>query len=121
MDATKIERLKKAAHVSVTAAEVADMHEKLAASSCLCQTICEWIIKKAAGAGTCAAGEAALTGIFTLAEVVFFPEGEEILVPLEAVVDVAWGVTCADVGIAAIGANADKYALEWCQKAGMCK
>lgn len=79
-------------------------------------TICEWIIKKAAATGTCAAGEAALTGIFTLAEIVFFPEGEEILVPLEAVIDGAWGATCSSVGIAAIGENAHKYAEEWCAK-----
>lgn len=124
MDIEKIEKLKRAGDTSVTAAEIADLHETIgkvkAADSCVCITICEWIIKKAAGAGTCAAGEAALSGIFTLAEVVFFPEGEEILVPLEVVVDVSWGVVCGEIGVETLGKDAAKYAKEWCDKANLC-
>lgn len=116
MNATKIEKLKSIGHVSVTAQEIAEVHEKLASGSKVCVTICEWIIKKATGAGTCAAGEAALSGIFTLAEAVFFPEGEPILVPLEVVVDAGWGVVCAEVGIKTLGKDAHKYAKLWCSK-----
>lgn len=124
MDITKVEKLKLAGDTSVTAAEIAEMHEKMAktkaAGNCLCIDICEWIIKKAVGTGSCAAGEAALTGIFTLAEAVFFPEGEPILVPLEVVVDAAWGVVCAEIGIAVLGDEAAKYAEEWCKEAKLC-
>ena len=116
MDAKKIEKLKALGDIGVTAREIAEVHEKLAAGEKTCTTICAWIIKKAVATGSCAAGEAALTGIFTLAEVVFFPEGEPILVPLEVVVDAAWGVTCGEIGIAALGKQADKWAAEWCSK-----
>lgn len=124
MDAKKIERLKNAGDISVAAAEIAEMHERIAkadeSGNCICAEICEWVIKKAVGTGTCAAGDAALAGIFALAEVVFFPEGEPILVPLEAVVEVAWSVTCEEIGCAALGDNAARYAQEWCKQAGFC-
>ena len=116
MDAVKIEKLKSVGHITVSAQEIAEVHEELASGSKVCVTIAKWVIKKAAGAGSCAAGEAALSGIFTLAEVVFFPEGEPILVPLEAAMDIGWGAICAEVGIAAMGKNAKKYAEHFCSK-----
>jgi len=116
MDQAKIEKLKALGNIGVTGEEIAEVKEQVAAGKNVCETICAWIIKKAAGTGSCAAGEAALSGIFTLAEVVFFPEGEEILVPLEVVVDAAWGGVCAEVGVATLGKDADKWAKEWCSK-----
>lgn len=116
MDASKIEKLRSIGKISVTADEIAEQKEKLASGAKVCVTICTWIIQKAAGTGSCVAGEAALSGIFTLAEIVFFPEGEEILVPLEVVVDAAWGATCEEIGIAALGKNAEEYAEQWCAK-----
>lgn len=116
MDSKKIEKLKALGDIGVTGAEVASVKEKLAAGADPCTTICTWIIKTAVSTGSCAAGEVALTGIFTLAEVVFFPEGEGILVPLEIVVDTAWGITCADIGIAVLGEQAEKWAKEWCSQ-----
>lgn len=124
MDILKVEKLKLAGDTAVTAAEIAEMHEKLAkaqaAGNCICIDICKWVINKAVATGTCIAAEAALTGIFTLAEAVFFPEGEPILVPLEAVVDVAFGVACAAVGLTGIADNVEQYAEEWCKQAGLC-
>ena len=116
MNAQKIEKLKSIGHIQVSAQEIAEVHEKLASGSKVCETICEWIIKKAAGSGTCMAGEAALSGIFTLAEAVFFPEGEAILVPLEVVVDASWGAVCGEIGIKTLGKDAHKYAKLWCSK-----
>jgi len=116
MDAKKIEKLKTLGNVSISGAEIAEVKEKLATGKNTCTTICTWIIKKAVATGSCAAGEAALTGIFTLAEIVFFPEGEEILVPLEIVVDAAWGATCAEIGIATLGKDAHKWAVKWCSE-----
>ena len=116
MDAEKIKKLKSVGHINVSAQEIANEHEKLASGSKLCVTICEWIIKKAAGSGSCVAGEAALSGIFTLAEVAFFPEGEPILVPLEVVMDAGWGAVCAEVGIKTLGKDAHKYAEHFCSK-----
>ncbi len=112
----KINKLKALGEMSVSASEIAEVYEKLESGSSICKTICEWVIKKAVETGSCSAGEAALTGIFSLAEVVFFPEGEPILVPLEAVVDAAWGATCAEVGIEGIGKDAEKWAKKWCSE-----
>lgn len=116
MDNKKIEKLKALGGVGITGEEIASVKGRLAAGEDVCITVCAWIIKKAASTGSCAAGEAALTGIFTLAEVVFFPEGEEILIPLEVVVDGAWGATCSEIGVAVLGKQADKWAKEWCSK-----
>ena len=90
------------------------------ATSCdTCVMICEWIITRAATAGSCAAGELMLSGLFVLADIVFF-EAVEILVPLEIAVDAAWAIACDDVGIAIIGKNAAEYARDWCEVAGLC-
>jgi len=84
-----------------------------------CVSITEWIIKKAVGTGSCAAGEAALAGIFVLADIVFF-EADEILIPLEVVVDAAWAVVCEKIGIEVLGQDAHKWAETWCKAAGLC-
>jgi len=81
--------------------------------------ICEWVIKKAVGTGSCAAGEAALAGIFVLADIVFF-EADEILIPLEVAVDAAWAVVCEQIGIEVLGKDAHKWAETWCKAAGLC-
>lgn len=119
MSADKIAKLRTLGNVSITAAEIVDANEGVAASTCKCQTIGAWVIKKAAATGSCTAGELALSGIFVLADAVFF-EADEILVPLETVIDGAWAAACSSVGIEALGADAEKYALKWCQEAGMC-
>ena len=114
-------RLRTAGDISVTAAEIAEARASLLqASPCdTCVSICEWIIQKAVGTGSCLAGDAALTGIFALADIVFW-EADEILVPLEVVGEAAWTVVCEEVGIAVIGQKAGEYAREWCTTAGIC-
>jgi hypothetical protein len=79
------------------------MKEKLKENESLCVEIATYILKEAAEAGSCEAGEAALTGIFTAAEVLFFPEGDVILPELEVVIDAGWATICDEVGIEAIG------------------
>lgn len=116
MNKEKLKKLETASNLNINVGELTEIYERVGAGESLCVEICAWILKKAAGEGSCAAGEAALTGIFTAAEIVFFPEGEEILVPLEAVVDAGWGTICAEVGVAAIGANATKYAKQFCSE-----
>lgn len=115
MDAKKIEKLKALGDVGVTGSEIAEVHEKVAASANPCQHICEWFLKKMVAKGSCAAGFAALDGLSVIADIVFI-EFDEILVPLEAAIEVAWGVTCAEIGVAAIGKEADKLAAEICSK-----
>lgn len=116
MNKVKVQRLRALGGLGVTAREIAAVHESLTAGERLCTTICEWVIKKAAGTGSCEAGEAALSGIFTLAELLFFPEAEAVLAPIEAVVLAEWGGTCAEVGISALGQQADKWAAVWCSR-----
>ncbi len=122
MTKDKLEKLKNLGDMSISASEIADARLAIMASSSKCKKchiIAKWVIKEAVATGTCAAGEAALDGIFLLADIVFF-EADEILIPLEAVIGVAWAVTCADVGIAVLGKNADKYADLWCKEAKIC-
>lgn len=116
MEQDKIDRLTSIGNITVSASEIAEVQQQLLSGSSTCVTIGTWIIKKAAGAGSCAAGAAALGGIFTLAEVVFFPEGEPILVPLEVVMEAGWGAVCSSVGVAVMGKDAEKYAKEFCAK-----
>ena len=113
MDAQKIEKLKALGDVSISAREIAEIHEQLASSKKLCTTICAWIIKKAAAKGTCAAGLEALGGIFALADTLFF-EADEILIPLEAIVMTEWRITCGEIGVKILGEQADKWAAKWC-------
>lgn len=122
MSNEQLKKLEKLGDMSISAKEIADARQAVLASTSkcqTCQTIAKWVIKKAAGTGSCALGEAALDGIFVLADIVFF-EADEILVPLEAVIGVAWAVVCADIGVIALGKEADKYALLWCQQAKIC-
>lgn len=116
MDQKKIDKLQSIGDISVSANEIAAVQQELLSGASTCVTIATWIIKKAAGAGSCAAGAAALGGIFTLAEVVFFPEGEPILVPLEVVMEAGWAAVCASVGVAVLGKDAEKYAKQFCAK-----
>lgn len=115
MDKERIAKLKALGDMSFTAIEIAEVHEQLAAGATPCTTICAWIIRKAAATGSCTAGEVALSGIFSLAEIAF-PESDEILFPLEIVIDEAWGAACAEVGIAVLGKDADEWAAKWCKK-----
>jgi hypothetical protein len=122
MNEKKLEALKAFGDMTISAREIADAREAVQKGilKCeLCKEICKWIILKAVGLGTCAAGAAGLTAIFALADIVFV-EADEILVPLEAVVEVAWEATCEEVGIVLLGKEADKYAKLWCQKAKIC-
>ena len=46
MNAQKIEKLKSIGHIQVSAQEIAEVHEKLASGSKVCETICEWMERK---------------------------------------------------------------------------
>ena len=105
---------------SITAAEIAAARRSIeGASPCeTCVTIGTWVIKAAAPLG-CAAGSAAITGLFVLADIIF-AVADEILVPLEAVVEVAFEVACESVGAAVLEAEAAKFAREMCATAKIC-
>ena len=92
------------------------MKEELKDDESVCVEMATWILKEAAGAGSCEAGEAALTGIFTAAEIMFFPEGDVILPELEIVIDAGWAGICSEVGVKAIGSDAKKYAKQFCSQ-----
>ncbi|MDG4476977.1 hypothetical protein [Thiovibrio frasassiensis] len=122
MNKKKLEALKSLGDMKISASEIADARIDFAKSksSCdKCKKICKWIIEKAAATGSCAAGAAALDGIFALADIVFV-EADEILVPLEVVINVAWGTVCGEIGVKVLGKEADKYAKIWCQQAKIC-
>lgn len=122
MQNDKLQKLQNLGSMSITAQEIAESRLKFQASTSpcqRCQTIATWIIKKAAGTGSCLAGEAALDGIFALADIVFV-EADEILVPLEVVIGAFWGVACGEVGITVLGRDAEKYGKICCQKAKLC-
>lgn len=106
--------------VSITAAEIADARRLVAgASQCdQCVAIVEWVIRAAAPLG-CAGGEVAINGLFVLADIIF-AIADEILVPLEAVVDVAFGVACEAIGAPALEAKAHEYAVDMCKTAKIC-
>ena len=82
----------------------------------ICKEVAEWIIRKMVKQGTCTAGLEALAAISAAADALF-ADTDEILIPLEDAIGDAWTVTCGEVGIAVLGKEADKYALEWCKKA----
>lgn len=116
MEKSKIEKLKSIKNLNLNMGEIAEIHENIGAGESVCVEICSWVLKQAAGEGSCAAGEAALTGIFTAAEIVFFPEGDVILPELEVVVDAGWGAICSQVGVDAIRKDAKKYAKQFCSE-----
>lgn len=105
---------------SITAAEVAECRRSVAgASPCdQCVAIATWVIKAAAPLG-CVAGSAAITGLFVLADIIFVI-ADEILIPLEAVVEVAFEVACESVGAEILEKEAAKFAREMCATAKIC-
>jgi len=120
MTVEKIEALAKLGDLSITAAEIAEIRRSIdGASNCeICVTVATYVIKAAAPLG-CVAGSAAITGIFVLADIIF-AVADEILVPLEAVVEVAFEVACESVGAAVLEAEAAKFAREMCATAKIC-
>jgi len=106
--------------LTITAKEIAEHRKSIqGASPCeTCVTFTEYVIRAAAPLG-CVAGELALNGIFIVADIIF-AIGDEILIPVEAVIDVAFGVICGEIGAAALEANAHKYAVEMCTTAKIC-
>lgn len=119
MENKKLEALAQLDH-SITASEIAELRRSVeGASPCdQCVAFTEYVIKVAAPLG-CVAGEVALNGIFVLADIIF-AIGDEILIPLEAVIDVAFAIACGEIGAAALEANAHKYAVEMCKTAKIC-
>ena len=119
MENKKLEALAQLDH-SITASEIAELRKGIAgASQCdQCVAIATWVIKKAAPLG-CVAGSAAITGLFVLADIVF-AIADEILIPLEAVVEVAFEVACQSVGAAVLEKEAAKFAREMCATAKIC-
>jgi len=105
---------------TVTAEAIKELRKSVEGSSTCdqCVALVTWIIKAAAPLG-CVAGEIALNGLFIAADIIF-AIGDEILIPLEAVVDVAFGVACAEVGAATLEKNAREYALAMCKTAKIC-
>lgn len=85
----------------------------------VCVSFTTEVIKDAAAVGSCWGGELALNAIFAVADVAFIECCDEFLVPIEAIIDTAWGVTCGEIGVAALGKHPDKYAKQWCEP--MCK
>lgn len=125
MNTVQIEKLHKAGNISLTLGEIADLHLAIQKAQeengkCgVCKTIGAWILKKAAGAGSCFLGGLALAGIFVAADALFV-EFDEILIPLEAAIEDLWGSLCGQVGTAVIAENADQYAEELCKQIGLC-
>lgn len=119
MDSEKLDALAALDH-RISASEIAEMRRSIeGASQCdQCVAIAEWVIKAAAPLG-CAGGEVAINGLFVLADIIF-AIADEILVPLEAVVDVAFGVACEAIGAAALEAKAHEYAVDMCKTAKIC-
>lgn len=105
---------------TVTAEAIKELRKSVEGSSTCdqCVALVTWIIKAAAPLG-CVAGEIALNGLFIAADIIF-AIGDEILIPLEAVVDVAFGVACEEVGAATLEKNAHEYALAMCKEAKIC-
>jgi len=120
MTVEKLDSLASLGDHSITAAQIAEARRSIAgASPCeTCVTVATWVIKAAAPLG-CAAGSAAITGLFVLADIIFVI-ADEILVPLEAVVEVAFEVACESVGAAVLEAEAAKFAREMCATAKIC-
>ncbi len=120
MTVEKLESLASLGDLSITAAEIAEIRRSIdGASNCeICVTVATYVIKAAAPLG-CVAGSAAITGIFVLADIIF-AVADEILVPLEAVVEVAFGVVCNEIGAPALESQAAKFAREMCETAKIC-
>lgn len=116
MNKEKLEKLKTIPGLNINIGELTEIYDNIESGESICVEICSWVLKQAAGEGSCAAGEAALTGIFTAAEIAFFPEGDVILPELEVVVDAGWGTICSQVGVDAIRKDAKKYAKQFCSE-----
>jgi len=120
LDQEKLDQLTALGDHSITAAQIAECRRSIeGASPCdTCVTIGTWVIKAAAPLG-CVAGSAAITGLFVLADIIFVI-ADEILVPLEAVVEVAFGVACNEIGAPALEARAAEFAKDMCVTAKIC-
>ena len=120
MDSVKLGKLADLGDLSVTAEHIAECRESIeGASPCeTCVTVGTWVIKAAAPLG-CVAGSAAITGLFILADIVF-AIADEILIPLEAVVEVAFGVACDEIGAPALESRAAEFARDMCKTAKIC-
>jgi hypothetical protein len=112
----KIEKLKSLGDITISVREIVEVKEKMAAGAPVCVAALTWIIQQTVAFGiTCTGGDLVLGGFFTAAEGLF-PEADETLIPLEAIVIDGWTTVCDDVGVAAIGANAEQWASFWCSK-----
>lgn len=120
MDNEKLGKLADLGEMAITAEHIAECRASIeGASPCeTCVTIATWVIKAAAPLG-CVAGSAAITGLFVLADIIF-AIADEILVPLEAVVEVAFGIACDDIGAPALEARAAEFARDMCETAKIC-
>lgn len=105
---------------TISIEEMKELRKGLAgASPCdQCVAFTEYVIKAAAPLG-CVAGEVALNGIFLIADIIF-AIGDEILVPLEAVIDVAFAIACNDIGAPALESRAHEFAVDMCKTAKIC-
>jgi len=110
--------------VDISASEVASIKGMLRdenASQCdICKSVANWIIAQACAAGGCAAAGALIAGLFTAAEIIFFPEGEEVLIPLEAVTETLFETLCNEFGFEWLKGHTMEAAAQCCQKAGLC-
>ena len=120
MTKEKLAKLESLGNFTINGGELARTLRSIeGASPCdTCVQFTEWVIRAAAPLG-CVAGEAALTGIFIVADIIF-AIGDEILIPLEAVIEVAFGVACGEIGAPALLSKAHEYAVDMCKTAKIC-
>lgn len=118
----KLDLTKENLAMSITLGEIREAWEavKAANGSCdQCKKICDWILAKCVATGSEAAMDAALAGIFALADIVFV-EFDEILIPVEAVCEGVLDALIEEYGFPWLKDNIGPAAEKICQAAKQC-
>lgn len=117
----KLEKWEAVRAVNINVGEMIDARKDiLTASQCdQCKSIVEWILERAITCGSCAALGGVLAGIFALADIVFF-ELDEILVPVEAVMESVLETICEEFGFDWLKNNLAEAAKQICEAAKVC-
>ena len=118
MTKEKLEKLEAMRDANLNVGDIIDVKKALMGEApvdeSLCHIICLWLLKQIIVGGGCEACDALIGAAFTAAEIAFFPEGEEILVPLEVVFEATFTSLCEEFGYEYIKDNLSEVATKIC-------